>query len=240
MIEISDLYKSYDGVRALDGLSLKIKEGEFFGLIGPNGAGKSTLLKSLVGLIKPESGEIRISGINALADGMQTKTIIGYAAEEPALYEYLTGREFLEFVGGLRNIAEEQLTRRIEELLDSFSMKEKAEELVADYSHGMRQKISLSAALLAETKVLLLDEPTNGLDPESAFRLKQMLQDRCAGGTTIVFSSHVLDTVEKICHRVGIIHQGKIVACDSVENLRTLTGSEQSLENVFLSLVRRQ
>lgn len=240
MIEISDLYKSYDGVRALDGFSLKIKEGEFFGLIGPNGAGKSTLLKSLVGLIKPESGEIRISGINALADGMQTKTIIGYAAEEPALYEYLTGREFLEFVGGLRNIAEEQLTRRIEELLDSFSMKEKAEELVADYSHGMRQKISLSAALLAETKVLLLDEPTNGLDPESAFHLKQMLQDRCAGGTTIVFSSHVLDTVEKICHRVGIIHRGKIVACDSVENLRTLTGSEQSLENVFLSLVKRQ
>jgi len=240
MIEISDLYKSYDGVRALDGFSLKIKEGEFFGLIGPNGAGKSTLLKSLVGLIKPESGEIRISGINALADGMQTKTIIGYAAEEPALYEYLTGREFLEFVGGLRNIAEEQLTRRIEELLDSFSMKEKAEELVADYSHGMRQKISLSAALLAETKVLLLDEPTNGLDPESAFHLKQMLQDRCAGGTTIVFSSHVLDTVEKICHRVGIIHRGRIVACDSVENLRTLTGSEQSLENVFLSLVRRQ
>jgi len=240
MIEISDLYKSYDGVRALDGFSLKIKEGEFFGLIGPNGAGKSTLLKSLVGLIKPESGEIRISGINALADGMQTKTIIGYAAEEPALYEYLTGREFLEFVGGLRNIAEEQLTRRIEELLDSFSMKEKADELVADYSHGMRQKISLSAALLAETKVLLLDEPTNGLDPESAFHLKQMLQDRCAGGTTIVFSSHVLDTVEKICHRVGIIHRGKIVACDSVENLRTLTGSEQSLENVFLSLVKRQ
>ncbi len=239
MIEITNLHKSYDGVKALDGLSLKIEEGELFGLIGPNGAGKSTLLKSLIGLIKPETGEIRVYGIDALASALQIKALIGYAAEEPALYEYLTGREFLEFVGKLRNIAKEQLAQRIEALLGDFSMQEKADELIADYSHGMRQKISLSAALLADTRLLLLDEPTNGLDPVSAFRLKQMLQDRCAGGTTIVFSSHILDTVEKICHRVGIIHRGKIVACDSVENLRDSTGSQGSLEDVFMSLVRK-
>jgi len=239
MIEIRDVRKSYDGVKALDGLSLKIEAGELFGLIGPNGAGKSTLLKSLVGLIRPEAGEIRIAGLDALTHTQQCKSQIGYAAEEPVLYEYLTGREFLEFVGKLRNISEGRLARRIEELLDDFGMQDKAGELIADYSHGMRQKISLAAALIAETKLLLLDEPTNGLDPESAHRFKQILQDRCAGGATIVFSSHVLDTVEKICHRVGIIHQGKIVACDSVENLRRLTGSEQSLENVFLSLVKR-
>jgi ABC-2 type transport system ATP-binding protein len=238
LIEIADLHKSYDGVKALDGLTLRIDQGELFGLIGPNGAGKSTLLKSLVGLVKPEKGSIQINGKDLMTDAHSAKAMIGYAPEQAVLYEYLSGREFLEFIGGLRGIDKNLLAERIEVFLDTFDLQIKANELIADYSHGMRQKISLSAALLPETDILLLDEPTNGLDPESAFRFKKILQMRCAKGATIIFSSHVLDTVEKICSRVGIIHCGKMIACDSVAGLREIGGKQKSLEEVFMSILQ--
>jgi len=237
MIRIHELYKSYDGVQALRGLSLQIKRGELFGLIGVNGAGKSTLLKILIGLLKPDSGHVTVADMDISTEPVRVKKMIGYVPEELILYDYLTGFEFLEFVARLRGIKGDIVDKKIRNLLADFSITDKANELIADYSHGMKQKISLCAAMLGEPEILLLDEPTNGLDAESAIRFKQRLREMCDAGVTVVFSSHILDTVEKISNRIGIIHHGQIVACDTMENLRKVVGPGKSLEDIFISLI---
>ena len=240
MISIANLSKSYDGVRALRNVTLEIPRGEFFGLIGANGAGKSTLLKSVIGLVKPDNGEIKIADYSSEEDLLSIKRLVGYAPEEPILYEYLTGREYLEFVGSLREMDHQVAANRIEELLSVYELSEKASQLIAEYSHGMRKKISLCAALLDQPQILLLDEPTNGLDPESVFQLKKQLQAGSERGVTVIFSSHILDTVEKVCHRIGIIHEGRIIACGSLAELRTQHGEEFSLEEIFMRLVEKE
>ncbi len=240
MIKIKSLFRSFEQVIALDDFSVEIEKGELFGLIGPNGAGKSTLLKCMVGLLKPDHGEILINGENAVANSIETKKLIGYAPEEPALYDYMTGMEFLEFIADLRQVPREIAQTKTGLLLQNFGLEEKANELIADYSHGMRQKISVAAALIAAPEILLLDEPTNAMDPESIFWFKSHLRKLCEEGVTVIFSSHILDTVEKICDRVGIIHRGKMLACDTIDALCPKSGENASLEEIFMHLISKR
>lgn len=238
MIKIVKLTKSFGQLQALDGLSLSVKKGEILGLIGPNGAGKSTLLRCIMGMLIPDSGEILVDDLSSKENIQQIKSIVGYAAEEPALYSYLTGQEYLEFISKIRRINQKRADSWTSVFFAEFGLKLKANELISDYSFGMRQKISLAAAMIFNPHVLLLDEPTNALDPESIFRFKQRLQELRKNGTTIIFSSHILDTVEKICDRVAVIDNGKIIACDSVENLKSAQNNK-SLEDIFMNLVTR-
>jgi ABC-2 type transport system ATP-binding protein len=237
MIRIENLYKNYDKVCALNNFSMQVRKNELFGLVGANGAGKSTLLKSIVGLVKPDQGRIYIDELDNSIYPLKVRQKIGYAPEEPTLYDYLTGYEFLQFVGRIRDIAKEPLHHQIESLLHDFNLFEKSKTLIAEYSHGMRKKISLAAALLGNPPVLLLDEPTNGLDPENVYKFKKRLLDASANGVTIIFSSHILDTVEKICHRVGIIHYGKLLASDTVANLIAAAPHNRSLEEYYMNLI---
>ncbi len=232
MIRINNLEKKYGRIQALQTVTLQINDGEILGLVGANGAGKSTLIKCLVGLVRPDSGEVLRDGrVFTWAD----KKDLGYAAESPLLYDYLTGWEFLKFVGEIRHMSSRLLSQRIDYYLDLFSLQEKSGELIADYSHGMRQKISLAAALLSEPAVLLVDEPTNGLDPESVFNLKKELQRLSRQGGAVLFSSHILDTVEKICPRVAVLHQGRLVADD---NLARLLKSSEHLEEAYMAMIK--
>jgi len=238
MIDIKKLCKNYDTVRALDDLSLHIDKGEFIGLIGPNGAGKTTLLKALMGLVRPESGAIAINGMNIWEKPVETRQLTGYSPEPPVLYDYLTGYEYLQFTGRMRGMNGKNLGDRITDLMQEFALQDKAAELIADYSHGMKKKIAIAAALLAEPPLLLLDEPTGGLDPEIIFSLKKLLVKLHDQGTTIVFSSHILETVEKLCSRVVMINKGKIVADDSIANLYKLYGSDATLEDIFIARIK--
>jgi ABC-2 type transport system ATP-binding protein len=232
MIRINDLKKNYGNVQALQSINLELNSGEILGLVGANGAGKSTLIKCLVGLVRPDSGTILRQG---RAFSWTDKKDLGYAAESPLLYDYLTGQEFLRFVGEIRNMDNRLLSRRIDYYLELFCLHEKSTELIADYSHGMRQKISLAAALLSEPAILLVDEPTNGLDPESVFNLKNELQRLCRQGTAVLFSSHMLDTVEKICRRVAVLHHGRLLADDQLERLVAGAGH---LEEAYMAMIR--
>ena len=233
MIEMTELCKRYDKVQALDHVNLRVEDGEILGLVGANGAGKSSLLKCLVGLIKADSGSVSLNGV---APSLESRRFTGFAAETPLLYNYLTGLEYLQFLAGLRGMPADVQNQRIDYYVDLFNLREKTRIPIADYSHGMRQKISLAAALLAQPAILLVDEPTNGLDPESVFNLKKELARVAAAGGTVVFSSHMLDTVEKVCHRVAILHRGKVMACDTVERLLS---ASHHLEEVYMDLIRK-
>lgn len=238
MIDIKNLSKDYETVHALDNLSLHVNKGEFIGLIGPNGAGKTTLLKAIMGLVRPESGIITINGMFIREKPVKARQLTGYSPEPPVLYDYLTGYEYLHFTGRMRGMNTKNLVERIEFLLQEFALQDKATEIIADYSHGMRKKIAIAAALIAEPPLLLLDEPTGGLDPEIIFTLKNMLSKLHEQGTTIIFSSHILETVEKLCSRVVMIHKGKIIADDTMANLQQQTGKARTLEDIFIARVK--
>ncbi|MBN2000388.1 ABC transporter ATP-binding protein [candidate division KSB1 bacterium] len=234
MINISGLSKRYFEITALDNVALNIPSGEIFGLVGSNGAGKTTLMRCVMALVRPDAGQINVGEFNALIDSTAVKSLIGYVAENPELYDYLTGLEYLYFVGRLYGMSRQLIRQQAEFLCKAFNLSQSTNQLVAEYSHGMRKKLAIIAAFMPKPPVLLLDEPTNGLDPESVYFLKQYLKNASRDGTTIVFSSHMLDTVEKICHRIGIIKQGRIIACDKVKKL---VGQSKSLEEVFINAV---
>ncbi len=238
MIEIKDLHKSYERVQALANINLSIRDGELIGIIGANGAGKSTLLKCLTGLVMPDQGSILINGLDAMQQRQEIKSLIGYAPEAAELYPYLTGREYLDFIADMHQMPRQVKSDRILHYLSLFDMAEKADLLIDDYSHGMRQKISLSAAMISQPSILVVDEPTNGLDPESVIHFKQELQTFIARGCTILFSSHILDTVEKICHRVAVLHQGRLLTCATMAELRQRAQGHGSLEELFMALVK--
>ncbi|MBN2411032.1 ABC transporter ATP-binding protein [candidate division KSB1 bacterium] len=238
MIRINGVTKYYDKVKALNNLSLNIDKGEFVGLIGPNGAGKTTLLKAIMGLVRPDNGEIAVNGTDIYQDPVAAKRHIGYSPEPPVLYDYLKGFEYLDFVGRIRSMDKNTLSSRITSLLDEFEMADRSEELIVDYSHGMKKKISIAAAFLPEPDILLLDEPTGGLDPEIIYRLKNILKQKHEKGATIVFSSHILETVEKLCSRIVMIHKGNIIADDTLQNLYKRTGKTESLEDIFMEMIR--
>ena len=237
MISIKGLAKKYDSVLAVDGLDLEIPEGELFGFLGPNGAGKTTTIKILVGLLKPTSGAISIDGIDLYQEPLEVKKIIGYIPDRPFLYDKLTGWEYLVLVAGLYSMDMDVAHDRAEKFLAFFDLETFADELIEGYSHGMKQKLIISGALIHNPKVLIVDEPLVGLDPKGARQVKQLFQDLCAEGITIFMSTHSLGVAEAMCHRVGIIQKGKIVAMGTVDQLRSQAKHEHGdLEDVFLKL----
>ena len=237
MIEARDLTKSYakDGSLALDHLSLDIRSGELYGFLGPNGAGKTTTIKILVGLLQPDHGSATVAGRNVLADPIGVKQIVGYVPDEPLLYENMTGMRFLSFIADVFRVGDART--RIPELAEEFDLSDALANRISSYSHGMRQKIAIIAALLHDPEVFILDEPIVGLDPQSSFVLKEKMRARCSAGKTVFFSTHVMEVAERLCDRVGIISHGKLVAEGPLEELRDRAGrSDATLENLFLEL----
>jgi len=235
MLEIHSLTKRYDGFTAVDKVSFQIRPGEILGYLGPNGAGKTTTVKMLIGLIEPSDGEIHFEGRSILGDMPDFQRRLGYVPEEPHLYGHLSGREYLQLAGRLRGVERRPLEEKMSEFLQLFSLWDDQHCPIQSYSKGMRQKILISAALLHNPEILILDEPLSGLDVNTAMVLKDLMQGFARKGRLIFYSSHVLEVVEKVCSRVLILRKGRVVADDSVKNLRTLL-DQPSLEGVFASL----
>ena len=237
MLSTRLLTKRYGTLTAVEDLDLEVGAGELFGFLGPNGAGKTTTIKMLVGLLRPTSGNARVAGIDILAEPEKAKARIGYVPDSATLYDKLSAREFLEFSGDLYHVERRLRNRRIEALLKFFQLDDRANDFLSSYSRGMRQKVSLAAALLHDPQVLFLDEPTVGLDPLSARQMKDILQDFCKEGKTVFFSTHILEIAERMCTRLAIINHGRLVAMGSLQELRHMVGQDgQSLEQIFLDL----
>ncbi len=237
MIETHHLTKKYGNTVAVDDLSLTVRPGELFGFLGPNGAGKTTTIRMLTGLLRPTSGTAQVAGHDILTETLQVKASIGYLAENPFMYDKLTGREFLRFVAELYRVEEAGREQRINRLLELFELADKGDDLIGSYSHGMRQKMGLCSVLVHNPQILFLDEPTTGLDPRSARLVKDILRGLVERGVTVFMSSHILEIVQNMCDRVGIINKGKLIAVGNLEELRAQAQAEgSSLEDIFLSL----
>lgn len=239
MLELRNVSKSFSGITVVDNVSFSARVGEVTGYLGPNGSGKSTTMKMITGLIEMTSGEILFGGQRIERDLIGYKQRMGYVPEEPHLYAHMSGLEYLAMVGELRGLDPKPTAERIDGLLRLFLLHGDRHAAISGYSKGMRQKILLSAALLHNPDLLLLDEPFSGLDVGSALVLRSLIQELAARGKVVLFSSHELETVERVCSRVVILHRGKIVADDSIANLRTLM-ELSSLESIFAQLAVEQ
>lgn len=236
MLKIEGLVKTYSksNVRAVDGLTLELKEGEIFGFLGPNGAGKSTTIKCLTGILPFEEGKIEISGHDLKKDTINAKRSIGYVSDQHVVYSKLTGAEYVNFMADMYGVSTSERIERSNRLFELFHLTDAKNSPISSYSHGMAQKISVIGALVHDPDLWVLDEPLTGLDPQAAFELKELMREHCKKGKTVFFSSHVLDVVEKLCDRVGIIDNGKLIAVGSIEELKSREDS--SLEEFFLSV----
>jgi ABC-2 type transport system ATP-binding protein len=237
MLEVRELTKLYTGIAAVSRVSFTIRPGEILGYLGPNGAGKSTTVKMLTGLLEPTSGHIFFEGEDVRHDLKSFQRRIGYVPEEPHLYPHLSGREYLQLTGRLRGIPRIALERKMDELLRLVGLWDDRHAPLASYSKGMRQKILLLAALLHDPTLLILDEPFSGLDVNASMILRSLLSSLAARGKMILYSSHVLEVVERVCNNVLILRKGQVVAHDSVAHLRELM-SKSSLEGVFAQLTQ--
>ncbi|MGB8644650.1 MAG: ABC transporter ATP-binding protein [Anaerolineae bacterium] len=236
LIETRQLVKTYGAKVAVDHVSFDAQSGEIFGFLGPNGAGKTTTLKMIVGLLKPSEGMVRVAGYDVQAQPVLAKAACGYVPDEPNLYPKLSARELLRFVGDLYGLERGAVARRIDELLKLFDLADAGDDLIESYSHGMRQKTALAAALMHDPKVLVLDEPTVGLDPKSARLIKDILRQMADRGAAVMLSTHILEIAERMCDRIGIINQGRLVAVGTMNELRTLGAGATNLEDIFLQL----
>lgn len=236
-IKLTDLTKKYGTQTAVHNNNLEVKKGELFGFLGPNGAGKTTTIKMITGLLEPTSGTVEVNGFNVWEDPLEAKKVIAYVPDQPNLYPKLTGWDYLEFIGSVFKVPTDEFEARARELLTTFDLTHRADELIESYSHGMKQKIAICGALIHEPDVLFLDEPTVGLDPKSARNLKNLLTELCAKGMTAFITTHILEIAEQMCDRIGIIAHGEIIALGTMEELRMLDGrTEGSLEDIFLEL----
>jgi ABC-2 type transport system ATP-binding protein len=239
VLEVRSLTKRYRGVRAVEDVSFTVRPGEILGYVGPNGSGKSTTVKMLTGLLEPTSGDIYFHGKPIRHDVVAYKRRLGYVPEEPHLYPHLSGLEYLTLVGRLRGIEPTVIARKANDLLELFDLRESRFSPLASYSKGMRQRVLISAALLADPELIVLDEPFSGLDVNASLLFRQLLHELAAGGRMILFSSHVLEVVEKLCSQVVILYKGKVVAQDSIANLRQLLAAP-SLNEVFSQLTSQE
>ena len=227
IVEARDLRKSYNGVQAVDGLTLEIREGEIYGLLGPNGSGKTTTILILLGLTEPTGGEVQVCGINPTREPLKVKRLVGYLPENVGFYEDLTARENLRFIARLNGIPDRESKKRIEEVLEQVGLSEVADRPVGTYSRGMRQRLGIADVLIKQPRLAILDEPTTGIDPEGASQILDMIvRMRDERGMTIMLSSHLLHQVQRICDRVGIMHRGQLVAEGSVDELGARTSGE--------------
>jgi ABC-2 type transport system ATP-binding protein len=237
MIELTSLTKRYGRFTAVDGINLTIPRGELYGLLGPNGAGKTTTMRMIAGILQPTSGTVKISGIDIQNDPLVAKSRLGFIPDRPFVYDKLTGAEFLRFVAGLYGMSGKQLELRMDELLELFELAPWKDELTESYSHGMRQKLIISSALVHQPEVIVVDEPMVGLDPKSARLLKDLLRQFVTNGGTVLMSTHTLEIAEAMCDRIAIVQGGRIAAAGNMEELRCQTASgEASLEELFLKL----
>ena len=237
MIKIEHLTKKFADLVAVNDISLEVGAGEIFGFLGPNGAGKTTTVKILTGLMKPTSGRVLIGGYDVARDPLAAKRIMGMVPDEPFVYPKLTGIEFLRFIGSLYGVPFETQKKRIPEFLEMFELSNWGTELLESYSHGMRQKIVIAGMLLHDPKVVVLDEPMVGLDPKSARLVKDIFLRLAKRGATIFMCTHILEIAEKLCGRIGIMIDGKIIALGTLEELRLKAArQDHTLEDVFLSL----
>jgi len=236
LIRTDQLTKHYGTVHAVNGLNLEVCAGEIFGFLGPNGSGKTTTIKMLTGLLEPSTGQAFICGHDIIKEPSKAKALLAYVPDQPKIYGKLTAREFLILMADLYRMPKTESTQRAEQLLAMFGLEKRADEYLEGYSHGMRQKVVLAAALIHQPRVILMDEPTVGLDPASARLLKDILQELARQGAAILISTHILEIAERLCHRVGILKEGKLIAQGSPAELRQQVGSSESLEDIFLEL----
>ena len=233
ILEIKGYTKVYgEGKKAADNVSLTVESGDIYGFIGHNGAGKSTTIRAVVGVLDFTEGDIIIDGHSVKTDSLECKKITAYIPDNPDLYENLTGIQYLDFISDVFGISAAERQKRIKDFADRFEITDSLGDLISSYSHGMKQKLAIISALIHEPKLMVLDEPFVGLDPKAAFTLKQIMHEICEKGTAIFFSTHVLDVAEKLCNKVAIIKQGRLISQGTMEEL-TRGGS---LEDVFLEV----
>ena len=233
MLKIEHLTKCYGDKKAVDDLSLHIAPGEIYGFIGHNGAGKTTTLKSVAGILRFEAGEIYVHGLSIKDQPLECKKQMAYIPDNPDIYEFMTGIQYLNFVGDIFGVPAEPRRARIREYAAVFELTDDLGQEIGSYSHGMRQKLAVISALIHEPKLILMDEPFVGLDPKAAHILKGIMRDICDRGGAIFFSTHVLEVAEKLCDKVAIIKSGKLIRSGTMEEVR----GDESLESVFLELV---
>ena len=233
MLVISNISKTYrkSKVKAIDNVSLEIEEGDIFGFVGPNGSGKSTTIKCITGIHSYDEGEIIFDGLSVKDNALACKKMMAYVPDNPDVYESLTGIDYINFICDVYDVKEER-KELIDKYAKMFNIEDRLSEQIKGYSHGMKQKVVLIAALAHKPKLLILDEPFVGLDPKASFDLKEVMKEICSNGTMIFFSSHVLEVVEKLCNKIAIIKNGKIIAAGKTEDVK----GDTSLENVFLEL----
>lgn len=233
ILEINNFSKSYGkGKKAADSINLSIEAGDIFGFIGHNGAGKSTTIKAVVGVLEFEEGDIRIDGHSVKSEPMDCKKITAYIPDNPDIYEHLTGIQYLNFIADVFGIDSALREERIKKYADEFEITSALGDMISSYSHGMKQKVAIISALIHEPKLLVLDEPFVGLDPKATLTLKNIMHDMCQKGSAVFFSTHVLDVAQKLCNKIAIIKQGKIVASGEMDELI----GNQSLEEVFMEV----
>ena len=240
MIEIKNVSKSYvKGKKSVDNLNLDIKDGEIFGFLGPNGAGKTTTIRMITGILDIDEGDILIDGMSIKTSPLEAKKRFGFVPDSPDMFLKLKGIEYLNFMADIYEISKEKRLKKIEEITKKFEIYDDLNNQIQSYSHGMRQKIVICGALLSEPKNWILDEPMTGLDPKSSFDLKEMMKSHAKSGKTVFFSTHVLEVAEKLCDRVGIINNGKLVFVGTFEQLKERFKEEGTLEELFLEITEK-
>ena len=239
MIHFEHVSESFGEKKAVDDLTLTIEDGKVFGFIGPNGAGKTTTIKMLTGILEPDSGVVTLNGVDITRDPIQAKRMFGYVPDTFDMYERLTGMEYLRFMGDIYGVDARKRKEHIDRYLELFSLTDAAGQQIRSYSHGMKQKLAITGALMHEPSIWILDEPMVGLDPQSVFMLKEEMRKHAESGRTVFFSTHVLDVAERLCDEIGIINKGKLIANCTLDELRHgETGS--TLEELFLELVEKE
>ncbi|MBI5368125.1 MAG: ABC transporter ATP-binding protein [Planctomycetes bacterium] len=236
MLRTERLSKAYGDFIAVDALDLAVPRGEVFGFLGPNGAGKTTTIRMLMGMLIPSAGRAVILDRDCLRDRVELMRQVGYLPDNPVFYDYLRGAEILTFVGRMHGLGGAELDRRRRELLERLGLAEAGEEYAVNYSTGMKKKLGLACALIHGPDVLILDEPTNGLDPIASRQVQTMIRESAAGGRTVFLSTHLLDMAERLCHRVGIIHRGRLAAIGSLAEIRAALATGGSLEELFFAV----
>ncbi len=238
MISFDNVSKSFGGVKCVDGLKLTIESGKVFGFIGPNGAGKTTTIKMLTGILASDEGTIQLNGVDISKNPIEAKRMFGYVPDSFDMYERLTGMEYLRFMADIYGVDEAKRKAHIDEYLTKFNLTDAADQQIRSYSHGMKQKLAITGALIHEPSIWILDEPMVGLDPQSAFILKEEMRMHADAGHTVFFSTHVLDVAERLCDEIGIINHGKLIAFGTLDDLRQ-GEKDSTLEQLFLELVEK-